>query len=343
MNCKRIVSLLFASLCLAAPVAARVPQFVATTDDAAPTLVTEPDEGLQPIYALMQSATQSLDMTMYELVDTQAEQILASLAASGVSVRVILDQNLESAHNQAAFDYLTQSGVNVLWAAPGYAATHEKAIVVDGRTAAVMSLNLASRYYASSRDFAVIDRDAAAVAAIEATFEADFANRAVTPPTGDDLVWSPTDSRVDLIALIDGAASTLLVENEEMGDAKVVAALVRAANRGVSVRVTMTYSSKWAGNYAKLSAAGVQISTYDPKAPLYIHAKAIVADDGTSQARAFVGSENFSVASLTRNRELGLMTSDPALVAFLSKTLRSDFGGGTPYGSGGTSLRSPFL
>jgi phosphatidylserine/phosphatidylglycerophosphate/cardiolipin synthase-like enzyme len=57
----------------------------------------------------------------------------------------------------------------------------------------------------------------------------------------------------------------------------------------------------------------------------------MVADYGTSDQKAFVGSENFSDASLTRNRELGLITSDTAIVNGLEKTLASDFAGGTPF------------
>lgn len=339
------IALLFASICFLGAAGANAAAPSAQSAAPAPTLVTEPDQGLQPIYSFMQSATRTLDMTMYELVDTQAEQILAQLAANGVTVRVILDQNLESNHNQTAYHYLMQNGVNVVWANPAYSATHEKAIVVDGRSAAVMSLNLTSRYYATSRDFAVIDNDATDVAAIETTFNADFTSSAVTPPAGDDLVWSPTQSTADLVNLINSAKSTLQVENEEMGNSKIVAALVNAANRGVQVQVTMTYGSKWVGNCDKLSAAGVQISTYDPKASLYIHAKVVLVDSGMSNASAFVGSENFSVASLTRNRELGLITQDPAILSSLNATLQSDFNGGTLYGNSGgaISLRSPFL
>ncbi len=60
----------------------------------------------------------------------------------------------------------------------------------------------------------------------------------------------------------------------------------------------MTYSSQWAGNDDKLGAGGTQIGTYDPKASLYIHAKAILVDYGTSSARAFVGPENSSMAEV---------------------------------------------
>lgn len=93
-------------------------------------LITEPDQGVTSIYVLITSAQHTIDMTMYELNDTTAEQDLA--AARGVTVRVILDQNLEKSNNQAAYTYLSDNGVAVHWANPTYQATHQKTITIDG-------------------------------------------------------------------------------------------------------------------------------------------------------------------------------------------------------------------
>ena len=49
------------------------------------TLVTEPDQGLTPIYNLIATAKKTIDMTMYEFTDTTGEQLLAQAAAAGVS------------------------------------------------------------------------------------------------------------------------------------------------------------------------------------------------------------------------------------------------------------------
>ena len=295
------------------------------------TLITEPDQGLTSIYNLIQSARKSIDMTMYELVDTQAQTMLDQAAANGVKVRVILDQNLERSSNQAAFDDLQSHGVQVVWAQTKYAATHQKSIVIDGTTAAVMTLNLTSRYYSSSRDFAVIENDANDVSAIKTTFNADFSSQSITPPLGDSLVWSPTVSKTDLVNLIGAAKVSLLVENEELSYSTIVTALSKAAKRGVSVTLCMTDSSDWTANLNTLAKAGVHISTYAATASLYIHAKVIVADYGKSGAKAFVGSENFSEASLTKNRELGLITTNPNILSQLNMTVVSDFSGGTPW------------
>ncbi|MGH8889781.1 MAG: phospholipase D-like domain-containing protein [Acidothermaceae bacterium] len=301
-----------------------------TPSPGALSLLTEPDQGIEPIYALLRSARHSIDLTMYELVDPQIVELLESAANHGIVVRVILDTNREKTANQPAHDALAAHGAHVVWADARYAATHEKAIVVDKSLAAVMSLNLTSRYYDDTRDFAVLDRQQADVFAIEQVFDADFRHAKVPAPLGRDLVWSP-GAEPTIVELIRETSSSLLVENEEMALSAVTSALIDAERRGVHVTVVMTRQDSWASDFDKLSRAGVVVRTYSPTASLYIHAKAIVADPGTPRQRAFVGSQNFSAASLQHNRELGLLAADPSLVASLASTIRSDAAGAEPW------------
>jgi len=142
----------------------------------------------------------------------------------------------------------------------------------------------------------------------------------------DDLVWSP-GSESETVALIDSATSTLDIYNEEMADEKIIDALIAAAQRGVSVRVVMTYADEWKPAFRRLSAAGAQIRTYAPKANLYIHAKMILADGRV----AFVGSQNFSGTSQNDNRELGILLTDPAVIRSLSATFGFDWGNAAPF------------
>ena len=88
-----------------------------------------------------------------------------------------------------------------------------------------------------------------------------------------------------------------------MGDSTVTAALEAAAKRGVDVTVVMTADSEWNSAFAALRRAGVHVHTFpDSSSVLYIHAKAVVADAGRSGQQVFVGSENFSAASLRREQ-----------------------------------------
>jgi cardiolipin synthase len=298
------------------------------------TLYTFPDQGFTPVYIFINSATKTLDMTMYELVDTTAEADLVALAKKGITVRVILDQNLELSSNTPAYNTLTAGGVSVHWANPTYSATHQKTITVDGASSLILTANLTSEYYSDTRDFAVLDTNQSNVAAIEKTFNADFTNATITPSKADSLIWSPTDSNADLAAIINAATHTLTVENEEMSDSTIVTDLENAAKRGVVVKVIMTNDdNSYETEFNALKAAGVQVVTYkDSTKILYIHAKVILADFGYSGAqKVFIGSENFSVASLTKNRELGRTMSTISILDSINVTLTSDFAGGTPW------------
>ena len=294
-------------------------------------VLTEPRAGIGPVGRLISRARRSVDLTMYELRDRRAEADLARDAARGVRVRVLLDQHLEKSRNRAAYRYLAARGVHVVWG-PAGTTYHQKTLTVDSTTSVIMTLNLVTADYPGTRDFAVIDRKRADVAAIVTTFNADYAGRAAVPPDGADLVWSPTNAEASILSVINGATRTLAVENEEMGDPAVTAALARAARRGVRVRLTMTADREWDPAFRELARAGVHVRLYrDESGVLYIHAKAIVADAGRPGQRVLVGSENFSVASLGYNRELGIVTRDRAVVAAISKTLARDYAGAAPY------------
>lgn len=300
-------------------------------------VLTEPEAGLEPIYQLITGARSSVDLTMYELADSTAEADLAAAAGRGVDVRVILDQHREKPANQGAFDYLAAHGVHVRWG-PADTTFHQKTLTVDDATSVVMTLNLVARYYRDTRDFAVIDTNRADVSAIADTFNADFAGRSITPANGRDLVWSPTNAQSSVLSVINHATHTLAVEDEEMDDPAVTGALAAAARRGVNVKIIMTAEAKWDGAFSELSGAGAHVRLYpDDSSALYIHAKVMVADAGRSDQRVLIGSENFSVASLDYNRELGVLTSNAAVVAAVSSTLAHDYAGGTPFGEKASS------
>ena len=294
-------------------------------------VLAEPQAGVSELYRLINGAKSSVDLTMYELKDQTAESDLAADAKRGVDVRVILDSHLEKSANTATYDYLSAHRVHVTWA-PSGTTYHQKTLTVDGKTSVIMTLNMVSEDYPGTRDFAVIDTSKADITAIVATFNADFAHKKITPPDGADLVWSPTNSQAAILAVISSAKHTLSVENEEMGDTVITKALEAAAKRGVDVKITMTANSEWDSAFRALVKAGAHVRTYkDSSSVLYIHAKAVVADAGLAGEQMFVGSENFSTASLRYNRELGIRTTNKSVISAVAAVLAADYAGGTSY------------
>jgi hypothetical protein len=290
------------------------------------SLLILPDQGENAIYNFVNSATSSIDMTIYELNDVTLENDLVSREKAGVDVRVILDQAQKS-YNTAAYNLLTAGGVGVVWSSTAFTYTHQKTITVNNDESYISTGNFDNTYYATSRDYGVFDTDADDVAAIVAVFNADYTHTSITPSDGDDLVWSPTDSQTHLLALIDGAQHSLDIEQEEFSDTTLVNAIVADENRGVTVRVVIEDPSEYSSELNEITAAGGKVTGYSSSTGFYIHAKTVIADYGYSTAKAFVGSENFSSGSLNDNRELGMITTDSGVVTGLETTFDGDFSG----------------
>ncbi|MFJ9114375.1 phospholipase D-like domain-containing protein [Streptomyces sp. NPDC102394] len=289
--------------------------------------------GEPTIYDFINSATTSLDMTMYELEDTTAVNDLISLENKGVTVRVVLDQAHKSA-NGSAYTALTNAGVGVAWSPSSFVYTHQKTITVDGTKSLVLTGNLTSQYYATGRDYGVFTDDTRDVASIEKVFNADYAGTSITPTDGDHLLWSPTDSRSRLLSVINAATKTLDVEELEFSDSTVVNAIVARAKAGVTVRVVLETPGSYSSQVAAVKAAGGKVVGYSDPNGFYIHAKAMVADYGLSTQEVEAGSMNISSNSLSNNRELGIILTGTGVAQSVATTVENtfagDYAGGTP-------------
>ncbi|MEU6254729.1 phospholipase D-like domain-containing protein [Streptomyces sp. NPDC047043] len=284
------------------------------------------------IYDFINSATTSLDMTMYELEDTTAVNDLIALKNKGVTVRVVLDRQHKTANN-SAYTALTNAGVGVVWSPSTFTYTHQKTITVDGTKSLILTGNLTSQYYATGRDYGVFTDDTRDVAAIEKVFNADYAGTSITPTDGDHLLWSPTDSRSRLLSVINAATKTLDVEELEFSDSTVVNAIVARAEAGVTVRVVLESPSSYSSEVSEIEAAGGTVVGYSDPDGFYIHAKAMVADYGLSTQEVEAGSMNISSNSLSNNRELGIILTGTGVAQSVATTIEttfnSDYAGGT--------------
>ncbi len=293
------------------------------------SLFVEPQAGIAPVLSLIRGAKSSLDLVMYQFEDRPVADALIAAQKRGVEVRVLLNHGYRGQAdptNEPAYNYLYAHGVPVKWTPGRYDLTHQKSLVVDAKTLLIMTFNFTPQYYASGREFGVLDRDPPDVLASETVFGADWHSLKIHAPTADGLVWSP-GSEATMLRLINGAHQTLAIYNEEMADDRITAALEAAVRRGVQVRVCMTYATAWKGAFNALNDDGVQVRTYASTANLYIHAKMILVDDHL----AFIGSENFSPPSLEANRELGLTLDSVPLVAQLRDTFNLDWADARPY------------
>jgi cardiolipin synthase A/B len=310
-------------------------------------LVQYPRAGFGGFYAQITHAQRTIDMEMYELADRTAERDLVAAAARGVGVRVLLDKDFSGAEvNRSAANYLAARGVKVRWAPAGYI-FHIKTTTFDSKTSDISTANLVSKYYSTTRDAEIVDSDPAQVRAIEETFSNDWTAGASGSPKSQTvqspgLVWSPNTgsgtAETALVKQITSAHKTVDFESEELSDPAIYGALAADARRGVRCRVVMTRSSEWDSAFRAVSQAGCLVHLFpNSSRALYIHEKLILDDHGTARESLLIGSQNASITSLTRNRELGVLLTrargGSGAIAMASATFDSDFGSASPWSS----------
>jgi cardiolipin synthase A/B len=294
---------------------------VATNPDA--QVFVEPDDGPEPLLAELNGATRSIDLEVYLLTDRPVLSALENAERRGVQVRVLLEQHPvgNGAANNQVSAALQRAGVATRWSNPRFKLTHEKAAVVDGREALILTLNLSASAFTRNREYGIIDRTPEDVAEVAALFNADW-DRTSFAPGRPDLVVSPENSRVKLLSLIGQAGGHLELESEELQDQGIEQALMAAAGRGVRVRIVLSPSSSGpdanARGVAAVQSGGVQV--HYMRKP-YVHAKIVLVDGQT----AFAGSENVSRQSLDGNRELGVFLSQPAALSRMMAVFEQDW------------------
>jgi cardiolipin synthase A/B len=278
-------------------------------------------EGLQArLDALIDSAEQTLDVQMYLFtVDELADRIVAA-KQRGVAVRVILDPDQPGNTDTRA--RLTAAGVPTRNAPSIYSFSHAKYLVIDRQVAVVMSMNFNYDAMDSERNYGFVDRDAKDVTDVAAIFDMDWAGGGGEAPMPADLsctrlIVSPNNSKARVLELIAGATKKLDVEALYVSEDGVRDAIVAAKQRGVAVRAILEGSMDSAGTIPFFQAAGIPVHD---AAGFFLHAKLLVAD-----GVAFVGSENYSQTSLTRNREVGALVFEPEPAKLIQMQFDADF------------------
>lgn len=295
-----------------------------TTSTAIQILVEPNGKGGQEVVDAINAAKTSIHMTMYLLTSTDVMSALIARHKAGVDVKVLLDSSSQT-NNTSVYNQLKAGGVSVAWSSKTFTYTHEKCVIIDGKTAWIMTMNLTSSSPSNNREYLAIDTSATDIAEADALFTGDFAGSPPTSASGP-LIVAPINALATMTGLIGQAKTSVDLEVEELSDYHTADALKAARGRGVAVRVVLSNVTQTSSGQAAVaeikSAGGKLVEVATP----YIHAKAIVIDGTT----AFVGSENLSTGSLMYNRELGVVFTISSEVQKVASTISGDFAKGTP-------------
>ncbi|MGC9124611.1 MAG: phospholipase D-like domain-containing protein [Caldisericaceae bacterium] len=285
-------------------------------------LFTEPDDSMQPIIDGIDTAKQSIDVEVYIFTDKDVFDALLNAKKRGVNVRVMLEENPYNSYgaNKDMKDKLSHYGIDTKWSNRVYKYTHSKFIVIDNRTGYIMTLNLSKSALTKNREFGVITSDTQTVRELEKIFEADWARKPYNPQNSS-LVVSPENSRDKISSLIESATSELLIYDEEIQCKSIEQLLEKKAIQGVKVYVVVADPSSVSSNNDIITEfRSHEINIRYVSSP-FIHAKAIVQD----RTNCYIGSVNLTDNSFDNNREVGIITNDPAIISSVSQTFMRDF------------------
>lgn len=286
--------------------------------------------GLQDrINAAIDGAQHSIDLQMYLFTVKDIANHIVQAKQRGVAVRLILDP--DEAGNNAVYPIFNTAGVTWKNASAIYSYSHAKYLIVDRAFAIVMSMNFNLDAMDKERNYGFVDRDPEDVTDVQTIFDYDWALANGTTPAVPNLdctrlIISPVNSNQRILAHINSAQSTLDVEVLYITDATIRNAVANAKGRGVAVRVILEDPGDTpdnAGIASFLGTAGIPVKYAVNQ--FYLHAKLIVAD-----GVAFVGSENMSPTSLTRNREVGALVFEPDQAAIIEAQFEADWAITTP-------------
>src|SRR5262249_798769 len=133
------------------------------------TIEVEPSDKGAAVLAAINLATKSIHMEMYLLSDDFVINALVAKKNAGIDVRVILNQTFpdSAGSNTATYNQLKAAGVSVVWAPSGFQYTHAKTVVIDAKSALIMTMNLTQSSATQNREYIATDTDPADVADAE--------------------------------------------------------------------------------------------------------------------------------------------------------------------------------
>ena len=134
------------------------------------------------------------------------------------------------------------------------------------------------------------------------------------PPHQQTLLVMPDDGAEAVVALIDQASEQLLLKQFKLQSEAVEAALLRAHQRGVQVRVMLnphtSGGDRWNDDaYALLTSMGIAVAWTSEAFPV-THEKSMVVD----QSHALIATFNLADKYFTATRDYGVVTSNQRAV-----------------------------
>lgn len=277
-------------------------------------LMVQPDDGIQPILAALQSAKKSIQILIFRYDRSEIERALVEAVQRGVAVQALIaftnrgeEKNLRKLEMR-----LLEHGVTVTRTADDLVRYHGKMFMIDRKELYLLAFNYTHMDITLSRSFGAVVTDASLVAEAVKLFECD-AHRVPYTSTHKELIVSPVNARKELVSFIEGAKKQLLLYEMKISDNEFVDLLQEKIRQGVEVRVIGRAAQKT----SKLPMRTLSMR---------LHARAILRD-GKS---AFLGSQSLRKLELEARREIGVIFHDGSAVKKMTSIFDKDWSAAKP-------------
>lgn len=264
----------------------------------------EPAARTAPLVQFIAQARGTLDINTYLATDRRILRAITTAVGRGVHVRVLVDRRPYGGRPRGEVAHLKTTGAQVRYAPPRftgrYRFDHAK-YMVSGTRVEIGSANLTWSAFYKNREYLWIAYRPAVATALKTVFDADWLRKRAGSGPRQTLVLSP--GATGALTHVIKQPGSVCIESEELGNDRAILAALRSRGASVHLLLPSQLSPYDRGIATQLKTSGVRIRFLTHP---YLHAKLIAG-----QNEAFLGSENFSYASLNKNREVGIILGDP--------------------------------
>jgi cardiolipin synthase A/B len=306
----------------------RLPPRYGQCDMSGPKLIVQPDDGEKPVVDFLNSAHKTVALKQFTFTHPILLDTVMALHKKGVRVRVMLNGTKATGErlNDPFFEKMKSTGIEVQWSNPSFLVTHEKSIIVDGKSALLPTFNFMEKYFQATRDYGVLTNDPVQVEQIQKCFDCDWKREPFHPHEDAGLAWSPGYARQFVCKLIDRARKTLDVQHPKFAEPVILERMLAAIDRGVRVRILCggkhgLHQPDLMYSFALWRLMHQAAAKVHKQKNLRAHAKLLVVDDKW----ALLGSQNFDQPAFDLRREVAIEVRDAAIVQDLTSMFERDW------------------
>jgi phosphatidylserine/phosphatidylglycerophosphate/cardiolipin synthase-like enzyme len=283
------------------------------------SLIVQPGDSFFPIVTAIDSASHSINMTIFRMDDPVVRAALSNAVNRGVRVCTLVASKSKGwiKRNKKLSNELASMGVEVRSPSDTNGGElkryHYKILTVDDTYSLILTFNPTQRNLHYARDYGLLIRDHDITIELNRLFNADWEAKEFEP-VDTPLVVSPFNSRQRLIELLESGERSIRIMDAKVEDPEMHALLLRKASAGCNVKVIT--------RDAVINAAvpNLHVRRFTK---YKLHAKCIVVDT----LRFFIGSQNLRGVSLDRRREVGIIVEDEPIARKIERIFDEDWTG----------------